>query len=263
MYRNIFLLILTILLSLAASPELDQLAAESQKLSQQKNRLEELKQSRQRALGMTSYTSQINDRDLEIQNLKESLGSYRQAEEDLNQSARRILDYQDNEARYARDQIDKNIQDLEQQIRDTQNELNFWQNYPAGLDFTNQKSEIERLQNQLAQQNNDLNALKVQRVDISAQVLNNSQVVMNQAERAKVELRASAMDIQEQIFSLRGEIESLQRIQNQSQNQVRALDAQLMSAEKEYEEQSRRVHSLEEALQTKKAEKEVERSRSK
>jgi chromosome segregation ATPase len=228
-----------------------QITQESQKLEAQKQILEQLRQRTQSVAGRGSYRSQINSRDLEIQNLIESLGSYRQAEEDLNRSATRALRDQDSGARVARDQLEANIQFLEQEILNTQNELHYWQNYLAGPEMTNQRSEIEKLQNQLTQQKNELNRLRSQQVDISVQVLSNSQAVEILAERAKAELRSSAAETQAQIFSLRSEVDRLQEVQSQRQSQLWTLSSQLTKLEKDYEEQSRKLRFLQEALRAK------------
>jgi hypothetical protein len=102
---------------------------ESQKLEAQKRALEQLRQRYQSALGTASYNSQIKTRDSEIQNLMEILGSYRQAEDDINRAAEVATRNQDSTARVAREQIESSIQILEQEIHNTQNELNYWRNY--------------------------------------------------------------------------------------------------------------------------------------
>ncbi|HEY8272709.1 MAG TPA: hypothetical protein VIG33_17575 [Pseudobdellovibrionaceae bacterium] len=231
-----------------------QLAEESQKLEEQSKMLEQLRQSRQNAPVAASYRSSISSRDLEIQYLTETLGTYRQAEQDMNRSAALALRNQDHGAQVARDQLERDIQNLELGILNTQNELNYWLNYSSGVDFIRQRSEIERLQNQLAQQQNELTPLRAQRVDISAQVLNNSQSIEALTERAKEEIRNSAAETQGQILSLRSEINRLQEMQSQNQSQLSALDSQLRKTEKDYEERSNKVRSLEETLRAKQAE---------
>jgi predicted nucleic acid-binding Zn-ribbon protein len=127
-------------------------------------------------------------------------------------------------------------------------------NYPVGLDTIRQKPEIERLQDQLARQKSEWNTLRFQRVDISAQLLNNSQTIQALAERAKEELQSTAVDTQEEIFSLRSEIDRLQGVQSQFQSQLRALGLQIYSVQKSFEDQLAKVRSLENSIQVKKAE---------
>lgn len=242
----------------ALQNEIENLQAElnkkSQALDSQKRSLEQLQQQQRSYGGVPEMSSQIQSRDLAIQSLVEDMGHYRQAEDDINNSASAALQNQDSQARLARDEVDTNIANLQRDIRDTENDLNYWRNNPAGQDVINQPANVERLQNQLAEQRNRLTELRSQRVDISASVLSNSQTIRSMADQAKAELRDSAHGTQDQIFSLRSEIDRLQGAQSQYHSQLQGINQQISRTEKDIEDQSAEVRRLQESLQSKQSE---------
>lgn len=230
------------------------LSEETTKLEARKKSLEQLYQKQQSLVGAGTYSSQIRSRELVIQDLIAELEEDRQAEENINNSAAVALRDQDSQAQVARDQVETGIQTLEQDIRDTQNELNYWQYYPVGLEALNQKSQIELLQDKLNQQKDQLNALRLQRINISASVLNNSQSVESLAEMAREELRSSAEDVQTRVSTLRSEMDRLQGAQNQVQGDLQKLQFEASKGEKDLEEQAQQVQSLQSLLKAKESE---------
>lgn len=227
-----------------------ELAKRALELDSKKKELERLKQQ-QAALGGTSnLSSQIQSRDLAIQNLMEDLGNYRQAEDDINQSAAVAVKNQDSQAALARAEVDASVQSLEQEMHNTQNELQYWRNV-IGAEVVQQPAQIERLQNQLNQQRDQLNNLRTQRVGISARVLNNSQSIQSLAEQARAELRASASATQDQIYSLRSDIDQMGRAQSLSRGQIQEINQKISIVEKDLEGSSQEVRRLQDSIQSK------------
>ncbi|WP_413287738.1 hypothetical protein [Bdellovibrio sp. HCB337] len=227
-----------------------QLNAEKERLQSQAQSLQTLKQRQGTTGERTSraYASQINQRDLEIQNLLDTISNYRDAEEQINQQASAALVNQDNAARLAREQVDTSIRLVEQEIQSLENELNYLTNFP-GLDYTQSQAKAEQLRTQIANQKNQLTALRSQRVDISASVFGNSNQVKSLADQARQELQSSVQATQERIFDLRTEIDQLQGAQLQSQEQAENLEAQISRAEKTVQEKSQQVQQLEQEVQ--------------
>ena len=213
----------------------NELSQKAQAFDEKKRALDRLQRQKAALLGGASYSSQIETRDLAIQSLVDDLGNYRQAEEDINQSAALALKNQDSQAALARAEVDFRIQNLEQEVRNTENDLNYWQKYPVGQEVLNQAREIERLQNQLDRQKMDLNNLRSQRVGISADVLSGSRSIQSLAEQARAELRSSIGMTQERIYTLRDEMNRLQ----------------ISAMEKDLEVQRRELQRLEESVQQK------------
>lgn len=231
-----------------------ELSQKAQTLDEKKKALDRLQRQKASVAGGASYRSQIETRDLAIQSLVDDLGNYRQAEGDLNQSATLALKNQDSQAALARAEVDARIQDLEQGIRNTENDLNYWQKYPVGQEVLNQAREVERLQNELSQQKLQLNALRSQRVGISAEVLNGSRTIQSLAEQARSELRNSMAVTQERIYTLRDEMDRLQQAQAGAQGTLQGLNLQISRMEKDLEDQSRELQRLQESVREKQSE---------
>lgn len=225
-----------------------ELVKKTQEAEEYKQTLQRLQQQQAALIGTSSLSSQIQSRDLAIQNLMEDLGNYRQAEDDINQSAAMAMQNQDSQAALARAEVDANMQTLEQEIRNTQNELNYWKTYPIGAEVTQQPAQIERLTNQLNQQRDQLRNLRSQRVGISAQVLSNNQSIQSLAEQARAELRDSANSTQEQVYSLRSDMERLGRTQTLSRGQLQNINQQMSKVEKDLEVSNQEIRKLQDSI---------------
>jgi len=238
--------------------ELENLQAELSKKTQQvetqKKALDRLHQQQNALSGSASLSSQVQTRDLAVQNLLQDLDRYHQAEEDINQSAAMALKNQDSQAALARAEVDANIQNLEQAIHNTQNELKFWQMKPDWEATDVRPQEIQRLQVQLDQQNATLSNLRSQRVGISASVLSNTQTIQSLSEQAKAELRNNSAATQERIYSLRDEMDRLERTQSVSQGQLQGLNLQISKAERDLEDRTTELQRIQEAVQAKQSE---------
>lgn len=235
--------------------ELENLQAElvrkSQALEAQKQTLDQLQRQQSQMPGASIYRSEMDSRDIAIQNLLDDLDRYHRAEDEINQSAALALKDQDSQTALARTQVDTNVQALEQDIRNTQNNLNYWKTNPASQEVQNQPAEVERLQTLLAEQKARLEELRAQRVSVSVTALNNSQSIRSLAEQAKAELRDGAANTQDQIYSLRSEIDRLQQGQAIEQSRLQGVSGQISKAEREVESQSVEVRRLQDAIQAK------------
>lgn len=231
------------------------LAAEKVKLESQNRSLQNLKarQSNVEEGARRAYTSQIDRRDSEIQNLLDTISLYRDAEERINREATEALSNQDNIARVQRERLDASIQQQEQTLQNLENELNYVANFP-GLDVFQARARAEQLRSEVETARDQLNNLRAQRVDISASVFGNSGQIQSLAEQARQELRDTVQDTQERIFSLRSEIGQLQGAQLQSLQNAEVLDSQISRAEKVVQDQTQQVQLLEQEVQRKERE---------
>jgi chromosome segregation ATPase len=228
-----------------------ELARKAQALEAQKQTLDQLQRQQSQMAGAATYRSQMDSRDLAIQNLLDDLDRYHRAEEQINQSAAVALKDQDSQAALARTEVDTNVQALEQEIRNTQNNLTYWKSNPASQEVQNQPAQVEKLQAQLNEQKARLDELRAQRVSISATALSNSQSIQSLAAQAKAELQTSAADTQDQIYSLRSEIDRLQQSQAAEQTRLQGVSGQISRVEKAVENQSMEIRRLLEAIQAK------------
>jgi chromosome segregation ATPase len=230
------------------------LTEERAKLQQQTQSVADLKQRQESLRGTAGYSTLVQSRDTEIQNLLDVLSNYRDSEDDVNRAAYEALQNQDSVARATREQLDLQIQQLEQNIRNTQSDLAYQQNFMGGVDVTQLQMQTDQLNGQLADQLTQLNILKEQRLSLSNTIVNNTSNIRSLAEQARNELRMSAANTQEQIFSLRSEIYRLQGAQYQSQAAQSTLKYQISRAQKDLEAQNTEVQSLQQQILNKQSE---------
>jgi len=224
------------------------------KQEQQAQTVAELKRRQESLSNTVGYSTLVRGRDTEIQNLLDVLSDYRDSEDDINRAAAESLQNQDSVARATRDQLDLQIQQLEQNIRNIQSDLAYLQNFAGGIDVTQIQAQNDLLNGQLADQLTQLNILKEQRLNLSTIVISNTTNIQSLAEQARNELRMSAADTQDQIFSLRSEIYRLQGAQYQSQAAQSTLKYQISKAEKDLESQNAEVRSLQQQILNKQSE---------
>lgn len=231
-----------------------ELTLKTQESEARKKALVELQQRQAALVSSSGLSSQIQAREVTIQRLLDDLVNFRQAENDLNQSATSAMKNQDSQATLAQAEIDANIQLLEQEIFKTQNELHYWRNYPSGAEVLQQPAQIERLQLRLSLQTEQLNSLRAQRVGISATILNNNQVIQSLAEEVRADLRGSVLEMKEEIYSLRSEKDRLGRTQLQSREQLQYLRRQILSRQKEFDDSYQEVLRLQDSIKQKQSE---------
>ena len=225
------------------------LEQEKQKLMTLRQTIQGLQQQRQEQARQTgaansSRMSKVTQDNEQIQNLLDILQEDRLAENDLNEAAANSLREQNSAAQAARDEVDQNIELQTQEIQRTQDQI-------SALPFTSyieseDEARLADLQNILAAQQQRLGELRAQRVDISANVMNQTQAVTQTTEQNKAVVVSDEGSIRNQIESLRTEISQLQS----SRGQVRSssyspIDSQLRQARQAYVNQEMRVRALE------------------
>jgi len=225
------------------------LSQERQNLTEKENVLTNLKNQQQTTPNNNIYSSQMSSRNDEIQDLAESLQSNRWQENEVNRAADENLRAQDSEASYARDQLDENIRNLELQIQQTKNQIDFWSSNQN--DVTEQEDQLNNLNARLAEQQVDLNQLRAHRLDISSAVLARNRNVQNLSEQARSDLQNSQALIREQIRGLRNEIYMLQQEQAASRYYQNSLSREIKKAQADYDTELQQVKTLEESLQNK------------
>jgi len=226
------------------------LITERQKLETRTQALQKLKVQQQSLGDPQAYRSQIERRDLEIQNLEQVLAEYRAAEEDLSRTAGQALQNQEGAARVARDQVEMQIQQNEDRQRQLKADLNYLQNISVGRDVSQVRAESEQLQKQISDLETELNALRAQRVNISAGVLGNSQEVQVRTEQARNDLRAAAAQAQEQIFFLRSQMDQLREGQYRAQAQGAFLQSRIAQEEEALQAQQQQVEELQRQIRS-------------
>lgn len=234
---------------LALQQQLDQ---EKQNLEQRKQALDSLtsQQQRQAAEVGISYPSQINADVIQIQNLTDALQNLRAAQSSVNESATAALRQQSIAGGLARDQIDPAIALLQQNIIQTQGQIYVWTNNVFPLK-PEQRTLLDSLQNRLALQNQQLEILNQQKLNINSQLLQQTRFIASTSEQRRNELADNQAALQDEIFSMRAELDRLRSAQAQARMSIMPLTQQLSQARKSYQEQLEKVKALEESLSKK------------
>ena len=218
----------------------------------EKTKLEQLKQvlltlrnqqSEQERQTILTYSQPITDNDNQIQTLTDLLDQHRLAENDVNEAATLRLQEQSSAEKSARDQIDQNIISLEQELRQTQNLIAYWQMQFSELDT--KEDQLASLYPVLQNQESQLAQLRQQRVDISTQVLLGTQAISSATEGARAQLAANEKAIQNEITNLKESTARLLRDQDQARASSEYLAQQVRQAEFNYNQQRQKVKKLE------------------
>lgn len=223
------------------------LADEQQKLAQQNDDLNNLKALQtQQQEQPAAYASQIRERNAEIQELVSSLQDYRAAETDLSRRAAAALREQSSAASVMKDQMDENIRQQELLIRQTEEQLAYWQlNYNY---FPEREANLEQLNATLAEQQQRLADMRAQRLEISQSALTGTQNVNDQISMSSSAGSEDRAQINEEIMSLREEIRRLQNQQTQTRQSVMTMNSQVTQAQSALKQQAETVRALQENI---------------
>ncbi len=255
-----FILSLLLLLSLmfscedvvrdpAATTQQLQLDEARQNLDSHKRNLDAVKaqlaqQSQQYEL---VYPAQIAAYNTQIQNFTDVLQTLKEAESNVNQATAAALRTQSSAAQAARDQIEPQITQLESDIFQTKQQIYVWTNNTFTL-TPEQRQLLTNLQNTLGYQQQQLDILKAERVNISAQILSQNLLIDSSAQQQKTDIANEQAILQNEIFTLRGEIDRLRNFYSQTRMSLVPLNQQLEQAQKLYDDQQRRVRELDATL---------------
>jgi chromosome segregation ATPase len=190
-----------------------------------------------------AYPARISETSDQISDLMDILQAHRLAENDVNQAAANALREQSSSMAAARDEIEQNIRFLQQDIQRTQEQIDYWR--VNSNDLTEQAAQLEALQNQLSSQQQQMEDLRLRRIEISTRVLEQRRQIASAAQQERADLINSENSIREQISFLRQEISRLQNARNQTRMSSNSLNDQIRQAEQETSQQEQKVRALE------------------
>lgn len=247
----LFILFFLILISCAEENPAErqvQLEQEQQTLDFQRQNLEALKnQQTQQSQQTGTLPLQISSYNNRIQNFLEILQSLKAAEDDVNRTAAAEMSLQNSFSQLARDQLEPRIRQLENDIIQTKQQIGVWTNQTFNLN-ADQRQLLANLQNTLSFQQQQLDLLNAERVNLSSQILSNSMLLNSASLEQKRQIAEEQNSIQNEIFTLRGEIERLQNVYAQTRMSLVPLAQQIAQAQAAYDEQQKKVRALEESI---------------
>jgi DNA repair exonuclease SbcCD ATPase subunit len=196
--------------------------------------------------------AQISTRTQELQSLNEQLENQRLAERDILEATATALRDQSSQVQLVREQIDQSIRAAEESISQIQDQIRFWSTNTYSV--TDREAQLESLQAALNQQQQALNDLRIQRLNVSAQVFLQQRNIEAQAQQQKNGLIENQNEIQTRIADLRTELRQLQDQQARRQMTPVPIEDQIRQTQALVKQQSDRVQALESELQSKQSE---------
>jgi len=231
-----------------------QLLQERQELQNQTEILRDLQSQKTELQKQTAETQmdQASTYTLEIQDLTDQLQNLRLNERDILQATDLALRDQSYQLQIEREIIDQNIQALQNGIQQTQEQIRFWSE--STYSFTDRQTQLATLQAELDQQQQALNELRLQRLNIAANVLAQRRNLQTQALQEKADMITNQNDIQSRISELRAELRQLQVNRSRRQLSSPSLDEQIQQTQTSLNEQTESVQNLEGQLREKEEE---------
>lgn len=227
----------------------NQVFEENRKLETQRQYLEDLRNRTNPASTEMNYRNQISTANREIQFLTDTLRSDQYSETDVQREVERIQAEQNSAVRFYQEQMDQNIKDQEALVRRTQEDLQYWDMNLNNLTLREQNVQV--LQQLLAEQTQQLQNMKVQRLEIAARALENTQNVQAQARQLANDNSQARADIQDEISSLREEIQRLESNYRQTRFTQMSAQSQVQQAERNLQGQQEVIRSIQELLREK------------
>lgn len=227
------------------------LSSEQQALDDMQSQLEDLKAQQTQlsaeppAGAMTSFQVQANDFD--IQTLSSSLAFFPEAERRIQQQAQQEMTLANSEAQLARDQLEQNIQLQESLIRQTQEDITFWQ-FGGSNYITEREARLSELQSLLAQQQDQLAAMRDQRMEVMNASMENRREIQAQSQQALRDLAGEQAEVQQQIGELRAQSWQGQATTYQIRSSQMTLRSQIQQLERAQQNQEQRVRTVQEAI---------------
>lgn len=222
---------------------------ENQKLEQIKALLSSLKNQYQTQSQLIdiSYPLQISSNRTQIQNLTDILNSLQLSEKDIDSATNAVFREQNLVLQNRREQIEPAINNLQQSITQTQEQIYVWTN--SGFSLTEpQRTLLKSLEDLLASQRQQLESLNKQKSDLSENALSQTRLINQLAQQQKSQIIESQTSTQEQIFFLRDEIERLNESQIQQRSVLTTLNQHINQTQKDYDNQFKKIKELQQTI---------------
>jgi predicted RNase H-like nuclease (RuvC/YqgF family) len=207
-----------------------------QQLQRQAQKISQLKAQQQQQLQQMNVNNPwwLTQRQQDIENLIDQLADQR---ETMSQIARSLASAQNDQSlqlKAQQDQLDLAIQQTAEGIQQLQ--VQMYSGLPLGIvTLTEQQDYYARLQNTLTAYNDQLDALRVQRIQLSAAAANQSAGQQASVQQQQQDLLDSQQDLQNQITAARNDVRSIQNSNQELRMSLVPLGQQIEQAEKDYQ----------------------------
>ncbi|MGZ3772000.1 MAG: hypothetical protein ACXVCP_20130, partial [Bdellovibrio sp.] len=189
---------------------------------------------------------QIQQGSLELQNLAMELRNYDNVEREINRRADELIKDQNSQAQVVRDQLETNIRDVEAQMKQSQEQIDYWnlnRNY-----LTEELARLAEAQNALELQRQQLENLRQQRLELSTRILESERLIRAQKDQEIADLNQDKVNLQSQILNMNQEISRLQIEEDRQRVSRMSLASQIIRAQKDFDEEQNKIRNLESSL---------------
>ena len=230
-----------------SAPENPALAEAREQLQQQAARLARLRQIQAERLQQTNIINPylLNQKAYDLEDAEARLQQSRFSQTDLNQVSQQNLEMQVEQNQIVRDELDLNIRELAENIKNIQLQFDYNVSAPPEINTGIAKEQyFNDLRNALASQIEQINLLRAQRASLSTDFINQNQILQIQSQQQKNDLTQEQIFLQEQILSIRNDIRDIQDSNRQINMSLAPLEQQIEQAEKDYQTVSEKLNSL-------------------
>lgn len=190
----------------------------------------------------TRNATQIRDYQAEILRFLEDIQRNEYAKGEVNRQSSFLLSDQGNSAQVAREQLDANIQNQENYLREIQGQISSWQNNSSYVNEQQQK--LQELQEQWNEQNLILQDLKNQRSSIGLQTQAAARALQAEKEQVLSDLADDSASLLQEVQGLRQEVQRLQTSQFQQQRSQMSLRSQIQQLQGSLQRQDTTLQGL-------------------
>lgn len=187
-----------------------------------------------------------------LKDIEVRIKSYQTAAKEVNQNSNASLKVRKAQEKAQLEQINDNIKLQNQQIRQTQKDINFWQKKKRDV---NQADRLADLDAQLQTQQNNLVQLLNQKKEAADQLNQNAAAIQYESTTQRDEIQGSQAQLQSQALNVRAELQRLLDQKSRGQKDGQSINGQILSLQTQMTETDSKlkslhdeIHSIENAL---------------
>lgn len=182
-----------------------------------------------------------------LKDIENRIKYYDSAQKEVNQNSKESLRLRQSQEKEQLHQIDENIKLQNQQIKQTQQDIKFWQKKKRD---PNQADKLAELDSQLQAQQMTLSQLLAQKKEASDELAQNSVSINSEANAEKDELKSTQGQLQSQALNVRSELQRLQDQKNRGQKDGQNVNVQIRALQDQVNASNVKLKSLYDEIST-------------
>jgi chromosome segregation ATPase len=182
-----------------------------------------------------------------LKDIENRIRSYDLAKKEVNQNSRQALKVRQADEKNQLQQINDSLKLQNQQIRQTQQDIKFWQKKKRD---PNQNDRLDELGTQLQAQQNNLVTLQAQKKEVADQLAQNTVAINAESSAERDELQSTQGQLQSQALNVRSELQYLQGQKDRGQKETQGLGQQIQSLRGQIDATNARLKTLDDQIGT-------------